>query len=69
MDSLVQRRTSHIDQSLEEYRRELNAASAEMKKVAASGDKDALAKGREALQALKAKIRMPSKSSVMRKRH
>ena len=40
------------------YRRELNAASAEMKKVAASGDKDALATGREALQALKAKIRM-----------
>ena len=31
--------------------------SAEMKKVAASGDKDALAKGREALQALKAKIK------------
>ena len=59
MDSLSsaagRRRTSI--QSLEEYRRELNAASAEMKKVAASGDKDALAKGREALQALKAKIK------------
>lgn len=59
MDSLSAaadlRRTSI--QKLEEYRRELNTASAEMKKVAASGDKDALAKGREALQALKSNIK------------
>ena len=54
-DAADRRRTSI--QRLEEYRRELNVASSEMKKVAASGDQEALAKGREALKTLKANIK------------
>ena len=59
MDALgeaAERRRTSIQQ-LEEYRRELNVASAEMKKVAASGDQEALAKGREALKTLKSNIK------------